>query len=140
MKRMIRLMLTVVLFTLCGQTGCNTHSVGEPQYENEQHSVSILAPSTFVAGQDATFSLYGDRQDNPLYVSWDFGGGALPNNIVLQSTQGGNAVTVLLVNEDAEPKQYILSVAVRSDAGKEGTGTLRYTVQPDPAAVAASGN
>ena len=139
MKRVIRLMLTGMLFSLNGLAGCNTHSVGEPQYENEQHSVSILAPSSFVAGQEATFSLYGDRQDNPLYVSWDFGGGALPNNIVLQSTTGGNAVTVLLVNEDVEPKQYVLSVAVRSDAGKEGTGTLRYTVQPDPAA-AASGN
>jgi hypothetical protein len=140
MKRVIRLMLLASLVSINALGGgCNTHSIGEPQYENEQHSVSILAPSSFVAGQSATFSLFGDRGDNPLYVSWDFGGGALPNNIVLQSTTSGNEVTVKLVNPDAEPKQYILSVNVRSDAGKEGTGTLRYTVQPDPDAEA-SGN
>ncbi|MEZ5338426.1 MAG: hypothetical protein R3F46_09175 [bacterium] len=115
--------------------GCNTHGIGEPQYHNEQHSVSILAPSELVGGQEATFKLFGDRNDNPLYVHWDFGGGALPNLIVEQSADDSdNSVTVLLVNDTEEPVQYILSVDVRSDAGKEGTGTLRYTVQPDPAA------
>lgn len=112
--------------------GCNTHGIGEPQYHNEQHSVSILAPQQLIAGQPATFRLYGDRADNPLYVSWDFGGGALPNNIVQQSTVAENDVTVTMVNDTAEPQQFVLIVNVRSDAGKEGSGTLRYTVQPDP--------
>ncbi len=135
MKAILRLLIVVAALSLgLLAPACNTHSVGEPQYHNEQHSVSILAPSTLVAGQEATFRLYGDRTDNPLYVSWDFGGGALPNNIVQQSTVAENAVTVLLVNEELEPQQFILSVDVRSDAGKEGTGLLRYTVQPDPAA------
>ncbi|MCB1219435.1 MAG: hypothetical protein H7A35_10535 [Planctomycetales bacterium] len=113
--------------------GCNTHGIGEPQYHNEQHSVSILAPSELVAGQEVTFRLYGDRYDNPLYVSWDFGGGALPNLIVEQSAdKSENSVTVLLINDTTEPVQYLLNVDVRSDEGKEGTGVLRYTVQPDP--------
>ena len=133
MKRFWNLLQGLAVILLWGMiVGCNTHSIGEPQYHNEQHSVSILGPSLLVAGEEATFSLYGDRTDNPLYVSWDFGGGALPNNIVQQSTVEENKVTVVLRNDTADPVQFILSVDVRSDAGKEGTGTLRYTVQPDP--------
>jgi PKD repeat protein len=119
--------LTLLCVGLASLAGCGTRNVGrEPVYL----AAAINTPANMRAGQDATWSaaIYGDTP--PFTVAWNFGGGAVPNNVTLTdqdreiSAVVGTETTVQMILG-----QHTVELTVTDRNGATFTATKDYIVQ-----------
>lgn len=93
----------------------------------EAHQVYLMAPSSIVAGETATWEATWEGGTAPYTVYWDFGGGASNPGTMATSNNSLNIAIEMRAGEDGSTR-LTATVAVTDSLGVTGDATADYQV------------
>ena len=131
---MTRTLVTACACAMFGLAGCTSDNAGYyPAPVRLPKIVKVLSPAVPLAhGESVVFSVSWRDGRDPFLVTWDFGGGTTPLQVVSGATEHAHSVAVTMCNETVAPISYTGLVKVVDDAGRESRENFNYIVQPVP--------
>lgn len=120
--------LAAVLLAAC-------HGVNQdlnPQVE----VTAINLPAELTAGTEVDFTCDFVAESGAATLSWDFGGGAVPNSGG-PAPAGGQATATVTLAEVSTPTEFTLTVEIRDNTNQNRSDSMEitYTVSPPPPPV-----